>query len=68
MNLREEYCKEKGYGYFNKMSENEYVLWLENKLNPPTPEPFVCLEEKFCNLISCRKQCEKCIKYVENKK
>ncbi len=30
--LKEKYCREFGYSYFNEHSENEYTKWLENKL------------------------------------
>jgi len=30
--LKEKYCREFGYGYFNKHNENEYTKWLESEL------------------------------------
>lgn len=30
--LKEKYCREFGYSYFNKHNENEYTKWLESKL------------------------------------
>jgi hypothetical protein len=30
--LKEKYCREFGYGYFNYHNENEYTKWLESEL------------------------------------
>ena len=30
--IKEEYCKELGYGSFNKYNENDYSKWLEKQL------------------------------------
>lgn len=30
--LKEKYCREFGYSYFNKHNENEYTKWLESEL------------------------------------
>lgn len=30
--IKEEYCKEFGYGSFNKYNENDYSKWLEKQL------------------------------------
>ena len=30
--LKEKYCREFGYSYFNEHNENEYTKWLESKL------------------------------------
>jgi len=34
--LKDKYCKEFGYSYFNKYNENDYTKWLEKKLNELT--------------------------------
>ena len=71
--LKEKYCREFGYGYFNKHNENEYTKWLESELlealkqvkNNGVLEDVIscknCKSDKTKLIVEKRIYCDNCV-------